>query len=203
MNGFHVISELYKLLPHELKKELYMGYAVLRMKKTNGMDSAISAHIGWTIKPKNTGEDGTYLDRELISPPDDVTNQTQAIQHHLENVELPRKIEKNQVRVTRILLTGIPKNMRRIEQEGKFGERCDDSLKYLPDTFGKGSIVSTVLHMDEGTPHIHIALMPFVRGERRHKKKEKQVSKRYREKPTDIPRLCADETMTGNKLKSY
>lgn len=57
--------------------------------------------------------------------------------------------------------------------------------------------------MDESTPHIHATLVPLVRGERKRKKKEEQVSKRYRKKPTDMPRLCADEIMTRNKLKSY
>ena len=180
-----------------------MGYAVLHMEKTNGMDSAMSAHIERTIKPKNADENRTHLNRELISFPDGVTNRTQAIQHRLENAELPRKIGKNQVRAIRILLTGTPKNMKRIEQEGKLDEWCDDNLKYLSDTFGKENIVSAVLHMDESTPHIHATLVPLVRGERKRKKKEEQVSKRYRKKPTDMPRLCADEIMTRNKLKSY
>lgn len=53
------------------------------------------------------------------------------------------------------------------------------------------------------TPHIHATFVPLVRGERKRKKKEEQVSKRYRKKPTDTPRLCADEIMTRNKLKFY
>ncbi|WP_286338773.1 plasmid recombination protein, partial [Bacteroides caecimuris] len=62
---------------------------------------------------------------------------------------------------------------------------------------------SAVLHMDEQTPHIHATLVPIVKGERKRKKKEEQVKKRYRKKPTDTARLCADEIMTRAKLKSY
>ena len=80
---------------------------------------------------------------------------------------------------------------------------CCDNLKYLADTFGRENIVSAVLHMDEQTPHIHATLVPIVKGERKRKKKEEQVKKRYRKKPTDTARLCADDIMTRAKLKSY
>ena len=63
--------------------------------------------------------------------------------------------------------------------------------------------MSAVLHMDEQTPHIHATLVPIVKGERKRKKKEEQVKKRYRKKPTDTARLCANEIMTRTKLKSY
>ena len=46
-------------------------------------------------------------------------------------------------------------------------------------------------------------LVPIVREERKRKKKEQQVKKRYRKKPTDAARLCADDIMTRAKLKSY
>lgn len=180
-----------------------MGYAVLHMEKTSGTDSAMSAHIERTIKPKNADESRTHLNRELIRFPDGVDNRTQAIQHRLDTAGLTRKIGNNQVRAIRILLTGTHEDMERITNEGRLDEWCNDNLKYLADTFGKENIVSAVLHMDEQTPHIHATLVPIVKGERKRKKKEEQVKKRYRKKPTDTVRLCADDIMTRAKLKSY
>lgn len=180
-----------------------MGYAVLHMEKTSGTDSAMSAHIERTIKPKNADESRTHLNRELIKFPDGVENRTQAIQHRLDTAGLTRKIGNNQVRAIRILLTGTHDDMERITNEGRLDEWCNDNMKYLADTFGKENIVSAVLHMDEQTPHIHATLVPIVRGERKRKKKEEQVKKRYRKKPTDTVRLCADDIMTRLKLKSY
>lgn len=180
-----------------------MGYAVLHMEKTSGTDSAMSAHIERTIKPKNADESRTHLNRELIRFPDGVDNRTQAIQHRLDTAGLTRKIGNNQVRAIRILLTGTHEDMERITNEGRLDEWCNDNLKYLADTFGKENIVSAVLHMDEQTPHIHATLVPIVKGERKRKKKEEQVKKRYRKKPTDTARLCADDIMTRAKLKSY
>lgn len=180
-----------------------MGYAVLHIEKTSGTDSAMSAHIERTIKPKNADESRTHLNRELIRFPDGVENRTQAIQHRLDTAGLTRKIGNNQVRAIRILLTGTHEDMERITNEGRLDEWCNDNLKYLADTFGKENIVSAVLHMDERTPHIHATLVPIVKGERKRRKREEQTKKRYRKKPTDTARLCADEIMTRLKLKSY
>jgi len=180
-----------------------MGYAVLHMEKTSGTDSAMSAHIERTIKPKNADESRTHLNRELIRFPDGVENRTQAIQHRLDTAGLTRKIGNNQVRAIRILLTGTHEDMERITNEGRLDEWCNDNLKYLAEIFGKENIVSAVLHMDEQTPHIHATLVPIVKGERKRKKKEEQVKKCYRKKPTNTVRLCADDIMTRAKLKSY
>lgn len=180
-----------------------MGYAVLHMEKTSGTDAAMSAHIERTIKPKNADEGRTHLNRELITFPDGVKSRTQAIQHRLDTAGLTRKIGNNQVRAIRVLLTGTHEDMERITNESRLDEWCDDNLKYLSDTFGRENIVSAVLHMDEQTPHIHATLVPIVKGERKRKKKEEQVKKRYRKKPTDAARLCADDVMTRAKLKSY
>ena len=180
-----------------------MGFAVLHMEKTSGTDAAMSAHIERTIKPKNAVESMTHLNRELITFPDGVENRTQAIQHRLDTAGLTRKIGNNQVRAIRVLLTGAHEDMGRLTNEGRLDGWCNDNLKYLADTFGRENIVSAVLHMDEKTPHIHATLVPIVKGERKRKKKEEQVKKRYRKKPTDTARLCADEIMTRAKLKSY
>ena len=45
--------------------------------------------------------------------------------------------------------------------------------------------------------------MPIVKGERKRKKREEQAKKRYRKKPTDTVRLCADDIMSRLKLKAY
>ena len=82
-------------------------------------------------------------------------------------------------------------------------EWCADNLRYFADTFGKENIVAAHLHMDEKTPHMHVTLVPIVKGERKRRKREEQAKKRYRKKPADSVRLCADDIMSRLKLKSY
>ena len=182
-----------------------MGYAVLHMEKASASDSGMSAHIERTVAPKNADPNRTHLNQEMIEFPDGVTNRTEAIQHRLDSAGLQRKIGKNQVRAVRILLTGSPDDMKRIEQAGHLDNWCQDNLDWLAKTYGKENIVSAVLHLDETTPHIHATMIPIVRGERR-KAKAEQVQpgkKKYRKKSTGAARLCADDVMSRIRLKEY
>ena len=181
-----------------------MGYAVLHMEKTSASDSGMSAHIERTITPKNADPNRTHLNWEMVSFPDGVANRTEAIQHRLETAGLQRKIGSNQVRAVRILLTGSPDDMKRIEQAGKLDDWCRDNLDWLKKTYGAENIVSAVLHLDETTPHIHATMIPIVTGERRKAKAEQTTGKKkYRKKSTDTARLCADDVMSRVRLKEY
>ncbi|MCM1150972.1 MAG: plasmid recombination protein [Alistipes sp.] len=180
-----------------------MGYVVFHMQKARGTDSGTSAHIERKIKPANADEGRTHLNRQLVEYPAGIRTRTQAIQYRLETAGLTRKIGKNQVRAIRIILSGSPDEMQRIVREGRLDEWCTDNMKYLAETFGKENIVSADLHLDEKSPHIHATLVPIVTTERKRKKQEKRVTKRYRTKSASRPRLCADEVMSRVKLKEY
>ena len=190
---------------HKLKKKgkSYMGFVVLHMEKAHGSDSGTTAHIERFIIPKNADPTRTHLNRKLIDYPDGVKDRSAAIQRRLEEAGLTRKIGSNQVRAIRINVSGTHEDMERIEKEGRLDEWCADNLNYFAFMFGKENIVAAHLHRDEETPHIHITLVPIVKGERKRRKREEQAKKRYRKKPTDTVRLCADDIMTRLKLKSY
>ena len=180
-----------------------MGYAVLHLDKALGNDAPMSAHIERTIEPKNADPTRTHLNRELIEFPDGVPNRTHAIQHRLDTAGLTRKIGINQVRAIRVLLSGSPEDMKRIEAEGKLGDWCAENLEWLRKTYGAGNVVSAVLHMDENTPHIHATVVPIVCGERRKAKAADPDKRKYRKKKSDVPRLCADDVMARPKLTEY
>lgn len=180
-----------------------MGFVVLHMEKAHGSDSGTTAHIERFIIPKNADPARTHLNRKLIEYPEGVKDRSAAIQRRLEEAGLTRKIGSNQVRAIRINVSATPEDMERIEREGRLDEWCADNLKFFADTFGKENIVAAHLHRDEKTPHMHVTLVPIVKGERKRRKREEQAKKRYRKKPADTVRLCADDLMTRLKLKSY
>lgn len=180
-----------------------MGFVVLHMEKAHGSDSGTTAHIERFIIPKNAAPTRTHLNRKLITYPDGIKDRSAAIQRRLEEAGLTRKIGNNQVRAIRINVSGTHEDMERIEKEGRLDEWCADNIKYFADLFGKENIVAAHLHRDEETPHIHVTLVPIVKGERKRRKREEQAKKRYRKKPADTVRLCADDIMTRLKLKSY
>ena len=181
-----------------------MGYAVLHLEKAKGTDSRMSAHIELTVHPKNADRTRTHLNRELVQFPEGVRNRTQAIAHRIETAGIRRKVSANQVKAIRILLTGSNKDMKQMEAEGRIEDWCNDSLKWIRETYGEQNLVSAVLHMDEKTPHIHATVIPIVTGERRKAGQEEQNGKKkYRKKNPQDVRLCADDVMARHRLKHY
>ena len=181
-----------------------MGYAVLHLEKAKGTESRMSAHIERTVHPKNADRTRTHLNRELVQFPEGVRNRTQAIAHRIETAGIRRKVSANQVKAIRILLTGSNKDMKQMEAEGRIEDWCNDSLKWIRETYGEQNLVSAVLHMDEKTPHIHATVIPIVTGERRKAGQEEQNGKKkYRKKNPQDVRLCADDVMARHRLKHY
>ena len=160
-----------------------MGFVVLHMEKAHGSDSGTTAHIERFIIPKNADPTRTHLNRRLIEYPDGVKDRSAAIQRRLEEAGLTRKIGSNQVRAIRINVSATPEDMERIEREGRLDEWCADNLKYFADTFGKENIVAAHLHLDEKTPHMHVTLVPIVKGERKRKKRGRNATARSRPTP--------------------
>lgn len=175
----------------------------MHLEKAKGTDSRMSAHIERTVHPKNADRTRTHLNRELVQFPEGVRNRTQAIAHRIETAGIRRKVSANQVKAIRILLTGSNKDMKQMEAEGRIEDWCNDSLKWIRETYGEQNLVSAVLHMDEKTPHIHATVIPIVTGERRKAGQEEQNGKKkYRKNPQDV-RLCADDVMARHRLKHY
>lgn len=176
----------------------------MHLEKAKGTDSRMSAHIERTVHPKNADRTRTHLNRELVQFPEGVRNRTQAIAHRIETAGIRRKVSANQVKAIRILLTGSNKDMKQMEAEGWIEDWCNDSLKWIRETYGEQNLVSAVLHMDEKTPHIHATVIPIVTGERRKAGQEEQNGKKkYRKKNPQDVRLCADDVMARHRLKHY
>ena len=181
-----------------------MGYAVLQFAKSKAANFQLTQHIERIVMPKNADPSRTHLNRELITFPEGVNNRDEAIVHRIKNAGIKRKISDKQVRAICIILSGSHEDMNRIETAGQMDNWCNDSLQWLDKTFGKENTVSAVLHLDETTSHIHATVVPVVKGERRKAKQEAENGKRkYRKKPSETVRLCADDVLTRQKLVQY
>lgn len=181
-----------------------MGYFTLDFKKAKGAsDARMSDHIERRVIASNVDPTRTHLNRELVQLPEGVTERDEAIAHRIKSAGIKRKITPDQVRAIRVMLSGTHEDMMKIQQDGRIGEWCDDSIQWLHKTFGKENTVSAVLHMDETTPHIHATIVPIVTGERRKTKKKQAESKRTYRKKTDAARLCADDVLNRDRLIAY
>ena len=182
-----------------------MGHFSLDFKKAKGnSDARESDHIERKVIPDNADPTRTHLNRELVKMPSGVYGRDEAIAHRIKTAGIKRKITNDQVRVIRTVLSGTHEDMMSIMNNGRLDDWCNDSLKWLQDTFGKENVVSVVLHMDEHTPHLHASIVPIVTGERRKaKSKLVEEGKRTYRKKANAVRLCADDVLNRDKMIGY
>lgn len=182
-----------------------MGHFSLDFKKAKGSsDARESDHIERKVIPDNADPTRTHLNRELVKMPSGVYGRDEAIAHRIKTAGIKRKITNDQVRVIRTVLSGTHEDMMNIAANGQLDDWCNDSLKWLQDTFGKENVVSVVLHMDEHTPHLHASIVPIVTGERRKaKNKTAEEGKRTYRKKANAVRLCADDVLNRDKMIGY
>jgi len=180
-----------------------MGHFSLDFKKAKGSsDARESDHIERKVIPDNADPTRTHLNRELVKMPSGVYGRDEAIAHRIKTAGIKRKITNDQVRVIRAVLSGTHEDMMNIAEKGQLDNWCNDSLRWLQDTFGKENVVSVVLHMDEHTPHLHASVIPIVTGERRKAKPAEEGKRTYRKK-ANVVRLCADDVLNRDKMIGY
>ena len=181
-----------------------MSYAVLHIIKANSSLNSIAKHIERTAHPENADSARTHLNRyNLVEYPDGITGLAAAVEHRIANAGITRKISDRQVRCLNLVMTSDNEGMQRIIDSGKLDEWIADNIRWARDTFGGDNVVGAALHMDERTPHLHIAVVPIVTAERKKKAREATAKKRYRTKAANRPRLCADDIMERGKMSGY
>lgn len=181
-----------------------MSYAVLHIIKANSSLNSIAKHIERTAHPENADPARTHLNRyNLVEYPDGITGLAAAVEHSIANAGITRKISDRQVRCLNLVMTSDNEGMQKIIDSGKLDEWIADNIKWARDTFGVDNVVGAALHMDERTPHLHIAVVPIVTAERKKKAREAAAKKRYRTKAANRPRLCADDIMECGKMSRY
>ena len=181
-----------------------MSYAVFHIIKANSSLNSIAKHIERTSHPDNADLERTHLNRYgLVEYPDGITGLAAAVEHRISNSGITRKISDRQVRCLNLVMTSDNEGMQKIIDSGKLDEWIADNIKWARDTFGGDNVVGAALHMDERTPHLHIAVVPIVTAERKKKAREATAKKRYRTKAANRPRLCADDIMERGKMSRY
>lgn len=181
-----------------------MSYAVLHIIKANSSLNSIAKHIERIAHPENADPARTHLNRyNLVEYPDGITGLAAAVEHRISNAGITRKISNRQVRCLNLVMTSDNEGMQKIIDSGKLDEWIADNIKWARDTFGGDNVVGAALHMDERTPHLHIAVVPIVTTDRKKKAREATAKKRYRTKAANRPRLCADDIMERGKMSRY
>ena len=88
------------------------------------------------------------------------------------NAKLPEKRRKDAVEVVEVILSASPEFFDQIETDRlklakhpKFKQWCDETLKWARKEYGN-NVIDCVLHMDEKSPHFHVAFIPLTKDNR-------------------------------------
>ena len=203
-------------------------YVVINIEKTQTISAVLERHIlrvdihyengkkivkAWT--PDNADASKAMLNRELVSRAyvDSLTGQTkmrtidQAIRHRIEEAGI-KKLRPGQNTALEIILTGSPETLNSLDEEG-LEKWVNESMDWAGKTWGKKNIVTAVLHRDEKTPHIHMIVVPIVKGlSRRSKARDemlRRAGKKAKTRNRNITgnRLSANEVYTQPRLYAY
>lgn len=181
-----------------------MSYAVFTMAKVNASLNSIGKHIERTSHPDNADPSRSHLNRNrIIEYPEGVECLAEAVEHRIATAGLTRKVGPNQVRCITVLMTSDNEAMQKIIRAGKLDQWIADSIGYCRDTFGTENVVAASLHLDEYTPHLHVAVVPIVTTERKRKASEANVKRRYRTKPGNRARLSCNDIMTIDNMTRF
>ena len=102
----------------------------------------------------------------------------QAIERRMGELNTKRKIRDNQVRAMGFIVSS---NDALDEKDAR--EFLDRSVQWFGARYGFENLLAAQIHLDEGTPHVHIWIAPVIRGEDGH------------------DRLCAKELFAPDKRR--
>lgn len=134
-----------------------MSYAILRIEKLKSRVSLGGAlrHNYRDIIPPNADPEKTK---------DNITDKktTQEVLQEYSKM-LPEKVRKNAVHALEFVITASPEFFKKNSRK-ELVKYFRDSEKWVGEIIGSDNIISSTLHMDEKTPHIHFLAMPLVNG---------------------------------------
>ena len=141
-----------------------MGKQIMRVEPIHSMQ-AFSAKFKHNYRIgaiPNANEAYSHMNEQIIRLP---AGETYNTFFEKKLMELPyyetHKIRKNATLGLEFMLSygtsGLPEDF-------SVKEWMEKSKQFLMDQFGKENIASAVLHMDEGTPHIHAVIIPIKDG---------------------------------------
>ena len=141
-----------------------MAYAILRFAKhKGGASKALSAHHERTKEAYASNPDidknRTMQNYHIVTPR---WSYGQEIRHRIRTAGC--RVRKDSVKFVDTLVTVSPEFAE--AHEAEMLEYFTRAFDFLKERVGKENIISTVVHMDEKTPHMHLCFVPLTKDKR-------------------------------------
>lgn len=139
-----------------------MSCGIVRVQKmTRGSVKGIEIH---DLRKKDISHTNKDIDWERKNQNYNLHSQqnnnfSQAIKERIKQLNLPKAVRKDAIVMAQVLVTSeydFFKGLSKDQQEKFF----KDSYNFLCDRYGKDNVISSIVHLDEKTPHMHFNFVP-------------------------------------------
>lgn len=168
----------------------------------------VSVFVPDNAQPERTCLNKEYMSRKYVDEngrPKTYTLQ-QMINKRISECDI--KVRKGQSRSLEIIFGGSPEALSSLSPE-QLDQWAKDTIECAKNEWGAENVMYAALHMDESTPHLHLIVVPIVKGvSRRSASKAAQDSKKgierksYSKDPQKL-RLSANDVYTKSRLYGY
>ena len=168
----------------------------------------VSVFVPDNAQPERTILNKEYMSRKYVD--ENGRSKTYTLQQMINKriSECGIKVRKGQSRSLEIIFGGSPEALSSLSPE-QLDQWAKDTIQWAKNEWGAENVVYAALHMDESTPHLHLIVVPIVKGQsRRSASKAAQDSKKgierksYSKDPQKL-RLSANDVYTKSRLYGY
>ena len=168
----------------------------------------VSVFVPDNAQPERTILNKEYMSRKYVD--ENGRSKTYTLQQMINKriSECGIKVRKGQSRSLEIIFGGSPEALSSLSPE-QLDQWARDTIEWAKNEWGAENVMYAALHMDESTPHLHLIVVPIVKGvSRRSASKAAQDSKKgierksYSKDPQKL-RLSANDVYTKSRLYGY
>ena len=168
----------------------------------------VSVFVPDNAQPERTCLNKEYMNRKYID--ENGRSKTYTLQQMINKriSECGIKVRKGQSRSLEIIFGGSPEALSSLSPE-QLDQWAKDTIEWAKNEWGAENVMYAALHMDESTPHLHMIVVPIVKGiSRRSASKAVQDRKKGIERKSycknpDKLRLSANDVYTKSRLYGY
>ena len=168
----------------------------------------VSVFVPDNAQPERTILNKEYMSRKYVD--ENGRSKTYTLQQMINKriSECGIKVRKGQSRSLEIIFGGSPEALSSLSPE-QLDQWAKDTIEWAKNEWGAENVMYAALHMDESTPHLHLIVVPIVKGvSRRSASKAAQDSRKgierksYSKDPQKL-RLSANDVYTKSRLYGY
>ena len=145
-----------------------MSYCIVKVKKFRA--TAVKGIEIHDLRKKNNCTTNKDIDKSMSIYNYDLhgnvtDNYSKFIKNRIQQLQLKKAVRRDAVAMVQVMVTSDNEYFKRVSEDQR-KEFFKDSYNYLCNKYGKENVVSSIVHLDETTPHMHFNFVPVTKDNR-------------------------------------